>query len=206
MPTPPVPLAPSAVVDRLVATVLASPAARPRVALDGAPVTRPDDLADALVDPLRAAGRPVVRAHARDFLRPASIRLEHGHHDADALLEDWLDERGLRRELLDPFVVDGRHVRSLWDAERDRATRAPYETAPLGSVLLLDGALLLGRGLPFDLAVHLAVRTATLERRTPDGDRWTLPAFERYDDVHRPADVADVVLHVDDPRRPAWSG
>ena len=47
-----------------------------RVALDGADAADPGRLADALVDPLRVLGHPVVRVRAKDQLRPASLRLE----------------------------------------------------------------------------------------------------------------------------------
>ncbi len=200
------PLTPAGVVDHVVAAVLDRPAGeRLRVAVDGAPATRPEALADALVDPLRAAGRPVVRVSAADFLRPASVRLEHGREDPDAYLDDWLDVAALAREVVDPMGPDGpgRYLPSLWDPVRDRATRAPAVTAPSGAVLVLDGALLLGRWLDLDLTVHLALRTASMSRRTAAGDRWTLPAFERYRDEVDPEAVADVVVRVDDPARPA---
>ncbi|GEK21742.1 uridine kinase [Cellulomonas xylanilytica] len=176
---------------------------RVRVLVDGAPATRPGDLADALVDPLRALGRPVVRVRADDFLRPASVRFEHGRHDPDAYLEDRLDVGALGREVLDPFVARGRFLPTLWDPAADRATRAAYEDAPERAVLVLDGSLLLGRWLDADLTVHLTVRPSTLARRTSQEDRWTLPAFARYDEETAPAQVADVVVHVDDPRHPA---
>ncbi|GIG22947.1 uridine kinase [Cellulomonas chitinilytica] len=189
-------------VAHVVERVLAVPG-RCRVVVDGAAVLRPADLADALVGPLRAAGRAVARVHADDFLRPASLRWEHGRRDADAYLEDRLDEAALRREVLDPFAAEGRYLPSLWDAVADRATRAGYETAPAGSVLVVDGELLLGRGLDVDVAVHLAVRPATLARLLPEEERWLLPAFARYADEVAPEAVADVVVRVDDPRRPA---
>jgi len=173
------------------------------VLVDGAPSTEPGTLADALVGPLRAAGRPVVRVHADDFQRPASIRLEHGRQDPDAYLEDRLDLRALGAEVLDRFAADGSYLPTLWDADRDRATRAPVEQSPPGAVLILDGSLLLGRWLDHDVAVHLTVRPATLARRTPEADRWVLAAFARYDEELLPRDVADLVVHVDDPRHPA---
>src|SRR5690349_3547810 len=71
-----------------------------RVAVDGPPPAGPDALADALVDPLRVRGRPVQRVRAADFLRPASVRLERGRTNPDAYYEDWLDVRGLTREVL----------------------------------------------------------------------------------------------------------
>ena len=173
------------------------------VLVDGAPPTRPGDLADALVGPLRAAGRAAVRVRAADFLRPASVRLEHGRYDPDAYLEDRLDVGALVREVLRPFAATGRYLPSLWDAVADRATRARPVQAPPGAVLVLDGDLLLGRGLPADLTVHLAVRPATLARRLPEEDRWVLPAFARYATEVGPEGVADVVARVDDPAHPA---
>lgn len=202
------PLTPEGVVRHLAEAVLAAAdrqGGRLRVAVDGAPAAGPGDLADALVDPLRAAGRPAVRVSADDFLRPASVRLEHGHDDADAYLEDRIDTGALTREVLDPLGEGGtgRYLPTFWDARNDRATRAPYEATAPGTVLLLDGALLLGRWLDLDLTVHLALRPATLARRTAPDDAWTLPAFARYAEEMRPEEVADVVLRVDDPRHPA---
>jgi hypothetical protein len=200
------PLTPAGVVEHVVDVVLAHPTGvRLRVAVDGAPPARPGELADALVDPLRRAGRPVVRVRAGDFLRPASVRLEHGREDPDAYLDDWLDVSAIAREVVDPLGPDGsgRYLPSLWDPVRDRATRAPAAWAPAGAVLVLSGSLLLGRWLDLDLTVHLAMRPATLERRTEPAERWTLPAFARYAEEVSPETAADVVVRVDDPRRPA---
>ncbi len=177
-----------------------------RVAVDGPPPTEPERLADALVDPLRLRGRPAVRVSARWFLRPASVRLERGRTDPDAYYDLWLDGAALRREVLDPLAPGGtgRYLPSLWDPVADRATRADYAEAPgSDAVLLLDGSLLLGRSLPFDLTVHLRLSEAALDRRTAAADRWTLPAFGRYDAEVAPAATADAVVRLDDPRHPA---
>ena len=178
-----------------------------RVAVDGAPPARPEDLADALVDPLRTLGRAVLRVRARDFLRPASLRFEHGRTDPDAFYADWLDVAGLTREVLQPLEPggSGRVLPALWDAERDRAVRAPYVDLPAGGVLLLDGGLLLGRGLPIDFAVHLWLSPAALARQIADADRWTLPAYTRYTEQAAPADRADVAVRVDNALHPALS-
>lgn len=200
------PIAPELLVTELTERCLtADGPGRLRVAVDGPPAARPDELAEALVDPLRAAGRPVLHVRAEDFLRPASVRLEHGRTNPDAYYEDWLDEPGLRREVLDPAGPDGsgRLLPSLWDPVTDRASRADYRTLPPGGVVLVSGALLLGGGLPFDLAVHLSLSPAALARRTDPGLAWTLPAFARYVDEVAPASFADVVVRADDPRHPA---
>lgn len=200
------PVSPDLLVDRLVARIEAVSVPHPvRVLVDGPPPARPGALADALVDPLRTRGRPVVRVSAADFLRPASLRYEHGRHDPDAYYTDRLDVAGLTREVLDPLGPNGtrRYLPTLWDAAADRASRASYVDAPDSAVLLLDGDLLLGTGLAADLVLHLDVSPAVLDRRTAEADRWTLPAYRRYVDEVAPADWADVVVRYDDPRRPA---
>lgn len=195
-----------ALVDLLVERVLALPVdGAVRVALDGADAACPGDLADRLVDPLRAAGRSPVRVPAAGFLRPASLRLERGRTDPDAYYDDWLDAGGLAREVLDPAGPggSGRVLPSLRDPVTDRATRAAYVDLPPAAVVLVDGPLLLGRWLPFDLTVHLALSARALARRTDEAGRWTLPAFDRYDGEVRPLAEADVAVRVEDPARPA---
>ncbi|MCB7135854.1 uridine kinase [Cellulosimicrobium marinum] len=197
-------------VERVVARTLAVPATggAVRVLVDGHPSARPEALADVLVDPLRAAGRPVARVRVRDFWRPASLRLERGREDADALLDDTVDVAGLNREVLDAVGPGGRgrYVTSLRDPVTDRPTRAPFVDVEPGLVVVLDGSLALGRGLATDLTVHLALRPATLARRTDPADAWTLAAYARYTEEVRPEVSADVVVRVDDARHPAWVG
>lgn len=176
-----------------------------RVAVDGAPAADPGRLADALVDPLRVRGRPAVRVDTSDFLRPASLRLEFGREEPDSFYTGWFDEAGLIREVLAPAGPDGsgRILPRLWDAGRDRAARAPYQELPPGAILLVSGPLLLGSGLPFDFCVHLEVSAAALARRTAPELAWTLPAYRRYHAEVAPETFADVVVRLDDPRRPA---
>ena len=174
-----------------------------RVALDGAPPTRPGALADGLVDPLRLRGRPVLRVRAADFLRPASLRFERGRTDPDSRYEDWLDTGALTREVLAPLEPGGtgRVLPSLWNAETDRASRAEYVPLPAGGVLLLDGELLLGRGFALEYSVHLWMSRPALTRRL--ADQWAVPAFERYHEQVRPLRVAMTGVRVDDPAHPA---
>jgi hypothetical protein len=178
-----------------------------RVALDGPRAAGPEELADALTEPLRTRGRPAIHVWAQTFWRDASLRLEHGRHDVESY-RDWLDAAALRREVLVPLGPggSGEYVPSLRDPATNRATRAPRSTAPDGSVLVVSGELLLGRGLPFDVTIHLAVGVAARARRTAPEWAWTLPAFEAYDRAVDPVETADIVVRLDDPRHPAISG
>lgn len=201
------PISPALLVEEVADRIAAAsgPASWVRVALDGAPPARPGDLADALAGPLRTRGRDVVRVSAGDYLRPASLRFEHGRTDPDVFYDEWLDTAALVREALNPLGPggDGRVLPALWDSAADRATRAAYVTLRPGGVLLLDGTLLLGRGLPIDLAVHLWLSPAALARKIAPEEEWTLPAYARYEREVEPSRTADLVVRVDHPDRPA---
>jgi hypothetical protein len=198
------PVTPALLVTEVAELVAARPG-RVRLAVDGAPPTRPRALADAVAVALRARGRAVVVVDADDYLRPASLRLEHGRTDPDTFLDGWLDVGGLRREVLSPAAPDGsgRVLPRLWDARADRAHRDRYVELPSDGVVLLAGGLLLGRGLPLDLAVHLRMGPAALARNLPDHVAWTASAYARYDAEHGPADEADLLVLADHPERPA---
>ncbi|MDT0306698.1 uridine kinase [Streptomyces sp. DSM 44917] len=195
----------AALADRLAA----APAdAWQRVLLDGAPAARPQRLADSLAEALRLRGRPALTVATAGFLRAASLRYEFGRRDPGSYYERRLDTGALWREVITPLDPggSGRVLPDLWDPERDRATRSPYTSLPPGGVLLLHGAFLLGHWFPADLTVHLALTPPALARATPEDERWTLPAYARYEAEVAPAEAADVVVRVNDPSRPAWSG
>ena len=166
-----------------------------RVLVDGVGGTA---LADALAPGLAAGGRAVVRVRAADFQRPAGERYEWGREDAHAFREQWLDTDALEREVLSR--TDD-YLPALWDSQLDRSARRSREPLPHGHVLVVDGVLLLGRGLSADLLVHLALSPAALRRRgVPD---WQLPAFTGYDAEVRPGEQCDVLVRAEDPARPA---
>lgn len=212
------PVTPRLLVTELVARVLGvRPDGWTRVALDGAPAAEPGALADRLADELRERGRAVMRVSAGDFLRPASVRLEHGREDPGSYYDGWLDTAALHREVLRPLdpvgtgpagmgpAGMGKVLPRLWNPTTDRSYRAERVALPPRAVLLLDGPLLLGRKLPLELTVHLALSDGALARRTPQERRWTLAAFDRYRHEVDPERVADIVVRWDHPDNPAIS-
>ncbi len=173
-----------------------------RVAIDGPPSTRPDEFGAALVEPLRAAGRPAVHVRADRFWRDASLRLEFGREDLESYLT-WLDADALRREVLEPAVTAARYLPSLRDPQTNRSTRESPRALPPEAVLIVTGAFLFDRNLPFDRTVHLAMSAAARRRRTPPDEAWTLPAHDTYEATAGPVETADLVVKLDDPRHPA---
>ncbi|WP_172385422.1 uridine kinase [Streptomyces sp. MNP-20] len=197
-----------ALADRLLELAPADGGDWPRVAFDGAPAARPGDLAERVADALRVRGRSALVVGTQGFLRPASLRFEYGHEDVEAYYSGWFDTGALWREVFGPLDPGGtgRILPDLWDPAADRATRSPYVQLPPGGLLLLHGPLLLGHWFPFDLTVHVRLSPGALHRRTAPEERWTLPAFERYEAERDPTAVADVTVRADDPRHPAWNG
>lgn len=194
-------ISPADVPTRLAAWLRTEPGTV-RVAVDGPPCADPAEFATALIEPLRVRSRPAVHVEASSFWRDASLRLEYGREDA-AALPSWLDADALRREVLDPIAAAGHYLPSLRDPRTNRSTREPVRAAEPATVLLVSGAFLLGVDLPFDRMIHFAMSDAARARRTPTDQAWTLPAHAQYDTQVRPARVADVVVKLDDPNRPA---
>ena len=195
-----VPSTPAGVVAAVVALVSDQPG-RVRLAVDGATAADPHRLAAGIVEAL--APRRAVHVRADRFWRPASLRLEYGREDEDSWLDGWLDEDALRREVLHDFPRTGRVLPELRDPVTDRSLRAAVVELPEDGVVVVSGSVLLGRWLPFDVAVHLRLSPAALARRTPDDESWTLPALERYAAERGPEVLADLVVRCDDPRHPA---
>lgn len=179
-----------------------------RVAVDGAVPADCALVADAVERAVAALGRPVARVSAEDYLRPRSVRLEHGPDDPDDGYERWYDWHALRREVLDSLGPGGRGtwLPALWDAARDRATRADRVEAVPGTVALVSGPFLLRweTADAVDLAVHLTTTDAALARRLDPGDAPRVTgAWRRYTTETWPAERADVVLRFDRPTHPA---
>jgi hypothetical protein len=112
-----------------------------RVAVDGAVQADTAMVADAVAACVEAAGRPVLRVSCEDFLRPRSVRLEHGAGDPDAGYERWMDHLALRREVLDPLGPETQGeptwLPTFWDSQTDRSTRENVRVAVPGSVLIV---------------------------------------------------------------------
>ncbi len=163
---------------------------------------------EALADVVERTAAAALRVDAEDFLRQRSVRLERGPDDPDAGYRAWYDTAALRREVLDPLApgASQRWLPTLWDAARDRATRAPRELAPPGAVLVLGGPHLLREELDgaLDVVVHLQTSPAAITRRTSEADRTrVLGAWALYLGEARPHWRAGVVVRCEDPAHPA---
>lgn len=185
-----------AVVDRLRAT-----AGRRVVIVDGADAARPIDLAARITDRLRTEGRAADVVDLHGWVRPASLRLEHGRTDELSYRTAWFDHDGLAREVIGALRDHGRWLPAIWDPATDRSARLRVVPAAADQVLVLAGPMLLGRGLGADLTVALTLSSSALRRLTPADEQWTVVALTTWTADHD--ETPDVEVKVDHPDRPA---
>lgn len=116
-----------------------------RVAIDGVDGAGKTALADELVGPIRAAGRPVIRVSVDGFHNPRNKRYRLGRHSPEGYFRDSFDYDALITGLLAPLGPGGslRYRRAIFDYRTDSKINAPLESAPANAVLLLDGIFLL---------------------------------------------------------------
>ena len=194
-----------------------------RVAVDGRPAAGKTTLADELAAVLRARGRHVVRASIDSFLFSRQQRYRNGKYSAEANYRDSFDFDALHRVLLDPLGPGGdRRIRTaIRDRDTDTALSLPVRTASADAVLLFDGVFLMRPELisSWDLRILVSTGFAETLARSRVRDRAVHgseaeterlfhhrygPSQDRYLAEVRPADIADVVVHNDEPGRPAW--
>ncbi|RPA20047.1 hypothetical protein [Gordonia sp. OPL2] len=194
------PISPDALVE-LVSDLATDGPGRRIVAVDGADAAEPVALATAVADHVEASGRAASVVAMADFLRPASLRLEFGHADAESYRTIWFDHAAVRREVVDALRSKGQWLPRLWDPVRDRSFRDGPRTAAIDQVLVLAGPMVRSSGLVVDATVALIMSEGALRRRTPEGDLWTIPALLE-DACSAPA--PDIEVRYDHPERPAF--
>jgi uridine kinase len=206
---------PSSVLAEVVAAVPRSTGGAPvRVAVDGADGAGKSVFAGALATRLRAAGRPVVHASVDDFHRLRAERYRRGRDSPEGFWLDSFDYDRLRSDLLEPLSPggSGRYRTAVHDLATDRLLDEPWQQAPAGLVLVLDGLFLHRDELHgyWDLSVFLDVPFAVTARRLADRDGTGADSLRRYVEAQRlylgacrPADRATLVIDNTDWSRPA---
>jgi uridine kinase len=152
----------ASVLEQLAAAIAAVRLDHPtRVAIDGVDGSGKTTLADELVEPLRRAGREVVRASVDGFHNPRAMRYARGADSAEGYFRDSFDYAALRRELLEPLGPEGtrRYRAAVFDYRSDRAVAPPPRVGARDAVLLFDGVFLARSELEgcWDLTIWLDV-------------------------------------------------
>ena len=184
-----------------------------RVAIDGVDGSGKTTLADELVEPIRRAGREVIRASVDGFHHPRAVRYTRGPDSPEGYFLDSFDYAVLKRELLDPLGPEGdaRFRTAAFDYRVDRPVESPRRLAPRDAVLLFDGVFLMRTELlaSWDLTVWLDVPfEITVERAVARDSRGGgdaavtrgkyeqryVPGQRLYLTQCRPQERADIVV------------
>jgi uridine kinase len=179
-------------------------------------------LADELAAELRGQGRSVVRVSVDGFHRRRTERYRRGPESPEGYYEDSFDYDAFRRHVLEPLGPRGtrRYRAAVFDVRSDTPAPAAEAVAPPDVVLLCDGIFLLRPELfeSWDLRIFVAIRFDEVLRRALERDAALLgsraeverryrmryiPGQQLYYAAASPAETADVVVHNDDPARPA---
>lgn len=193
-----------------------------RIAIDGVDGSGKTTLADELVEPVRRAGRTVIRASVDGFHNSRAVRYTRGADSPEGYFLDSFDYAALKRELLDPLGPDGNASfrTAAFDYRVDRPVESPRQVAPRDAVLLFDGVFLSRPELQalWDLTIWLEVPfEVTVERAvgrdSRDGgdaavtrgkyENRYVPGQRLYLAQCRPRDRADIVVDnsvIDSPR------
>jgi uridine kinase len=210
--------------DRLAGAIESVTTAHPlRVAVDGPPAAGKTTLADELALVLRNRGREVIRSSIESFLLPRAQRYRRGEDSPEGCYHDSFDFDALHRVLLDPLGRDGdrRFQQAVYDRDTDTALSPRVTTAVADAVLLFDGVFLLRPELidRWDLRIFVSAAFAETLARARIRDLASLgsaagveqrfrnrylPSQQHYFDTVRPTDLADIVVHNDEPEQPGW--
>jgi uridine kinase len=188
-----------------------------RVGIDGVDGAGKTMFAEALGSHLRACGRSVVRVGVDDFHHPRGVRYRRGRHSPEGYWLESFDYPRLRADVLTPLGPGGsRHYRAAaHDLRTDAVLDPPWQTAPTGAVLLLDGVFLHRDELHgcWDLSIWLDVpleiateRTARRDDTAADTIHPSLRRYVRGQQLYlaacSPRRRADVVIDNSDVERP----
>jgi uridine kinase len=210
------------VLDQLARRIVALDVAHPiRVAIDGIDAAGKTTLADELIGPIEALGRPVIRASIDGFHRPRAERYRQGRDSPRGYYEDSFDYRLVREQLLLPLGPGGSRLfrRAGFDYRADVPVSPARERALDDAVLLFDGIFLLRPELDdlweyrifVDVGFEVALQRALVRDRSMGASaadieeryrRRYFPAQRLYLDAVRPRGRADVVVENDDPECP----
>ena len=115
-----------------------------RVGIDGVDGAGKSVFARELADALRAGGRPVIEVSADDWHHQRAVRHARGERSAEGFWLDSYDYVRFRAEVLEPLGPGGtrRFRRRGHSMETDAVLRGPYEVAPPGGVVVVDGLFL----------------------------------------------------------------
>jgi uridine kinase len=193
-----------------------------RIAIDGRTAAGKTTLSDEFAALIDGRGQPVIRASIDGFHRPKVERYARGRYSAEGYYYDARDHAAIMHLLLVPLGPSGSRLyrTTSFDLEKDEPVVQEPLCAPEDAVLIVDGTFLqrpeLRDGWDLTIFVKTCAEIAELRAVGRDAARSGVPdatrklyveryraAFELYEGLCAPEDIADVVFTNDDWERPS---
>lgn len=209
-------------VDQLAQRIAGIDLGRPvRVGIDGNSCSGKTRLADELVEPVRAHGRPVIRASIDGFHNPPEIRHRQGGICPRGYYEDSFDLEAVKSCVLLPLGPGGNrsYQPARYDHRYESEVNAAWQIAASDAVLIFEGVFLHRPELTphWDFTIYVDADTEITLKRALVRDRERLgsaaiveqkyreryiPGQKIYRDACDPANRAHVLWDNDDIERP----
>ena len=192
-----------------------------RVAIDGPDAAGKTTLAEELITPLQACGRPVIRASVDGFHNPAHVRYKRGSDSPEGYYRDSFNYAALIETLLAPLGPNGSRLyrSAIFDYRKDSEVHVPTQAAESDAILLFDGVFLLRSELieywDFTIFVQAAFETTIGRAEQRDTslfgnaeevrkryEQRYIPGQKLYFAESRPKEMAKVVIDNNDPSNP----
>lgn len=192
-----------------------------RVCIDGIDCSGKTRLADDLVSPLTATGKPVIRASIDGFHNARIFRYRKGELSPEGYYHDSFNYSMLLEKLLDPLGSGGNGIVRLrdFDFRTNSKVMSKEETVSSDSILLFDGVFLQRAELKkhWDLVIFVDISFENSLLRAISRDvelfgsqdevrrryeRRYIPGQKLYFNECNPKNLADIVIDNDDFSRP----
>ena len=210
------------VLDDLAAKIGNTSLGRPmRIAIDGRTAAGKTTLSDELAALIGNRSRPVIRTSVDGFHRPMAERYARGRYSAEGYYYDARDLPAVMNLLLIPLGPRGSRMyrTASFDLENDCPIEQESKLAPADAVLIVDGTFLQRPELRdhWDLTIFVKTTEDTANRRAVGRDAQQSGgvdavqklyaeryrgAFDLYECLCAPEEIADIVLMNDDFDRP----
>lgn len=192
-----------------------------RVAVDGRTASGKTTLADELAEILASREAEVIRTSIDGFHRPKAERYARGRQSPEGYYYDARDLVAINALLLSPLGPGGsREYRTAsFDLLNDEPIEQPAKLASSSAILIVDGTFLQRPELApnWDLTIFVETKKETSEQRGVRRDTSLLggvdaarqlyanryqPAYDLYESICAPSNVADAVLNNEDIEHP----
>jgi uridine kinase len=196
-----------------------------RIGVDGGSASGKTVFADELAKVLKESNRHIIRAGLDGFHNPPEIRYQKGPMSVEGYVEDSFDYNSVQECILSPMGPGGnlKFSREVYCHHAESEQAQEWEVAEKDAILIFEGVMLfrteLIDGFDYKIKIYTSPEVKLERAKVRDLEKFGsmekllekytkrfLPGQAMYREKYHPLEIADVVVHNDDPANPvlAW--